>query len=146
MKFIFATLRRESVNISPNVLYELEFAKNANLDFIKPIFDLISNHKIIILSSTQEEIKWSLDIPQFGKGERDSMAICKHRNGIFMTNDKKVVRFCEKSSIKCVDLPALLRFAWTHNIKEKEYILKMVHVIEKKDNTIIKNVSAIFED
>ncbi|MCK5773169.1 MAG: hypothetical protein KAH57_05225 [Thermoplasmata archaeon] len=145
--FIFDSTRRDCIYISTNVLNELEIASEMGYVFVDAIFTMINDKSIKVLSMTEEESLWSIGLPQsFGMGERDSLAICKFRNGIFLSNEKKVNRYCERESIYCLDLPSILRYAWKNGIRSKEEIEKMIQTIEEKDNIKFKNVTAILTD
>ena len=94
-----------------------------------------------------EETLWSIKLPiSFGKGERDSLAICKFRKGLFITNERKIINFCERETIDVLDLPSLLRYLWKSGLKRKEEVKKIVGIIEDKDNIIFVNITNIFQD
>lgn len=92
-QLLFDLSNNQQFFISTNVFAELEEAELLGYDFVKPIFQLIENGQIAVLSMTIEETKWSFQLSSsFGREERDSIAICKFRNGIFFTNERKVRR------------------------------------------------------
>ena len=74
---------------------------------------------------SDKETMWSMKLPSsLGKGERDSLAICKFRKGIFFTNERKVINLCERESIDVLDLLSLLRYIWKSGLKTKDEVKK----------------------
>ena len=147
MNFIFNLTGRSEIYISTSVLHELEEADFHGLEFVKSIMNLIERGMISILSMTNEESRWSMNLPNsFGKGERDSLALCKFRNGIFLTNERKIINFCDRESIYSMNLSSILRYSWTSGLKTKDEVLKMIRQIEKKDNVRFKEITSILED
>ena len=147
INFLFKSTKRDCIFISTNVLNELEIANEMKYSFVESIFTVIRDKRIKVLSMTGEESLWSMELPQsFGKGERDSLAICKFRDGILLSNEKKVNNYCERESIHCLDLPSILRYAWKSGTISQEEIEKMIQKIEEKDNIKFKNASAILKD
>jgi len=147
LNFIFILTGRSEIYISTSVLHELEEADFHGLVFVKPILNLIECGTISILSMTNEESRWSMNLPNsFGKGERDSLALCKYRNGIFLTNERKIINFCDRESIDSMNLSSILRYSWRSGLKTKEEVLKMIRRIEEKDNVRFKEITSILED
>ncbi|MFP4051175.1 MAG: hypothetical protein ACLFVB_05490 [Thermoplasmata archaeon] len=145
-ELLFEIIDREELFISTSVLHELDTAENMGYDFVKVIFDYIDKERISIISMDDEESDLFLELPDsFGKGERESVAISKVRDYIFVSNETKVKNYCDKNDIDIVDLPTLLRRVWKTGLKEKETVNKIVGEIENKDNVIFKDRSIIFE-
>lgn len=145
-ELLFEIIDREELFISTSVLHELDTAENMGYDFVKVIFDYIDKERISIISMDDEESDLFLGLPDsFGKGERESVAISKVRDYIFVSNETKVKNYCDKNDIDIVDLPTLLRRVWKTGLKEKETVNKIVGEIENKDNVIFKDRSIIFE-
>ena len=147
MNLIFEIGRKKKFGISTNVLHELEDARSIGLNFVNKVFELIDKKKISIFSMSDKEIMWSMNLPSsFGKGERDSLAICKFRKGIIFTNERKIINFCERESIAVLDLPSFLRYLWKSGLKSKDEVKKVIKIIEDKDNIKFINVSNIYQD
>lgn len=147
LELLFEIMNREKVHISTYVLHELDMAENVGYAFVQIIFDYIDKERISIISMSDEEVEVYLGLPEsFGKGERESVAISRSRDFIFVTNETKVKNYCEKNCIDIVDLPTLLRRAWKTDVKKKETVKKIVEEIENKDNIIFKHRTMIFEE
>ncbi|MGM0405147.1 MAG: hypothetical protein ACQEQM_03290 [Thermoplasmatota archaeon] len=147
LELLFKIMDREELYISTSVLHELDIAENIGYDFVQTIFDYIDKERISILSMDDEESDLFLNLPDsFGRGERESVAISKSRDYIFVSNETKVKNYCDRNDIDIVDLPTLLRRAWKVGLKEKETVKNIVEEIEDKDNIIFKDRSIIFEE
>lgn len=147
MALLFETVRKKELGISTSVLHELEDARNIGLDFVDKIFQLINNNKILIFSMSDKETMWSMKLPSsFGKGERDSLAICKFRKGILFTNERKIINFCERESIDVLDLPSFLRYLWKSGMQSKKEVKKIIEIIEDKDNIKFVDITNIFQE
>ena len=147
MALLFKTVKKKKLGISTSVLHELEDARNIGLDFVEKIFQLINQNKILIYSMSDKETMWSIKLPSsFGKGERDSLAICKFRKGIFFTNERKIINFCDRESIDVIDLPSFLRYLWKSELKSKKEVKKIIEIIEDKDNIKFVDTTIIFQD
>ncbi len=147
LELLFKIMDRGELYISTSVLHELDIAENIGYDFVQTIFDYIDKERISILSMDDEESDLFLNLPDsFGRGERESVAISKSRDYIFVSNETKVKNYCDRNDIDIVDLPTLLRRAWKVGLKEKETVKNIVEEIEDKDNIIFKDRSIIFEE
>lgn len=139
--FLFDSTKRDYLYISTNVLNELESAREMGYSFVGTIFTEINDKRIKVLSMNEEESLWSMELPtSFGNGERDSS------NGIFLSNEKKVFNYCSRESIRCLDLPSLLRHTWKTGARSKDEVEKIIQTIEEKDNIKFKNTSAILNE
>ena len=147
LDFLFRYTGRMVLYISTNVWSEIEEADYLGYRFIESVIGMINEEKLLVLPMNENEFKWCMSLPpSFGKGERDSLAICKFRNGSFLTNEKKIIRFCDKESIPALDLPTILRHSWRKGLLTRDEVRAMIQVIEEKDKVTFRNVSNIFED
>tara|TARA_Y100000310_G_scaffold278560_1_gene297055 strand:- start:701 stop:1201 length:501 start_codon:yes stop_codon:yes gene_type:complete len=133
--------------ISPNVFEELNKANELGYSYVKKVFDLIDGQKIQIVSPQRDEFLLSQKLPKgFGSGERDSLAITKSRNLIFLTNDKKIINYCGKHEIDCLWLNIVLRLFWRENLLTKGEVNDLIDEIEIKDKIIITDKEGIFSE
>jgi hypothetical protein len=129
------------------VFNEIEEAAYLGFRFVEPVIKVINEGRLLVLSMNDEELKWCMRLPpSFGKGERDSLAICKFRYGLFISNEKKVINFCDKESIPALNLPTILRHSWKKGLQTKDEVMAMMQDIEDKDNIKFKDIINIFED
>lgn len=133
--------------ITPNVLTEINKAKSLNYVHAEKILSFVQEGNITVLQPTEEELIFSVQLPDnFGFGERDSIAMAKKRDYIFLTNERRIVKFCEKEGIACLWLDQLLRMLWRENILSKEQVRELIMEIERYDRLIIMAKESIFTD
>ena len=144
-ELLYDIFNKEILYISPNVFEELKKAKDKGYSFVDRIFYLILKKKLQIISLNQEEILKTINIPNsLAAGEKDSIILCKERNGIFITNEKKVINYCKKEKINYFDLIDILKAMYDLMDYSKEKIISLINKIERKDNIIIRNKEEIF--
>ncbi len=132
--------------ISSNVHNEIMITKEKGYIFVNYVVDLLQKKKIIPLTLTSEEEIKTNKIPlSFSRGERDSLVICKERNGIFVTNERKVINYCKKHSIVYFDLRDILKALYIFIKFSRNEVNKLIKDIEEKDNIIIKDKKEIFD-
>lgn len=147
LELLFEIMDRKELYISTSVLHEIDMAENMGYDFVQIIFDYIDKERISIISMDDKETDLYLDLPDsFGRGERESVAISKSRDYIFVSNETRVKNYCDRNDIDIVDLPTLLRRSWKTGLKEKETVKEIVGEIENKDNIIFKDRTIIFQN
>ena len=147
LEFLFRYTGREVLYISTNVFNEIEEADYLGYLFVEPVMKMIGEESLSVLSMKENEFKWCMSLPpSFGKGERDSLAMCKFRNGIFLTNERKIINFCDNESIPALDLPTIFRHSWRKGLLTKDEVRAMIRLIEEKDNVTFKNISNIFKE
>ncbi|MCZ7391779.1 MAG: hypothetical protein ABOK23_11765 [Candidatus Methanoperedens sp.] len=133
------------LKISPAIYEELVRAKHAGYSFV---YEIITNVEIILL--TEEEYKSFKNLLESRKdlheGECQLIVLCTSRNGILLTNDKAVKKYCNKNNIDFLDLEEILRALKLRKILKHEKLKKLIEDIEKKDLTIIKSKEDILGD
>lgn len=78
-------------------------------------------------------------------GELQGIVLCKLRNGVLLTNDRRAKNFCKTDNIVYFDLKGILRALYKKNVLDGEEIRDLVEAIEEKDNTRIKDFEDVFE-
>lgn len=79
-------------------------------------------------------------------GEAEGIAIAKHRNGIFLTNDSKAIEFCKEKDVKVLSLKEILRKIAAGKLVSKNEMTGLIRDIEDKDNTFIIGIDDILEE
>ena len=146
LELLYGVFNTDVFYISPNVSNEIMIAKEKGYVFVNLVADLLQKKKIISLTLTSEEETKVNKLPlSFSKGERDSLVICKERNGIFATNERKVINYCKKHNIAYFDLRDILKALYMFMKLSKNELSKLIKDIEEKDNIIIKDKKEIFD-
>lgn len=71
--------------------------------------------------------------------------LCKNRNGVLLTNERRAKNFCKRTDIAYFDIKGILRAFYKEKVLKEEEIRSIVKDIEEKDNTRIKGFEEIFE-
>src|SRR3972149_12142236 len=79
-------------------------------------------------------------------GEAEGIVIARNRNGVFLTNDKVAVKFCEQNDIAVLDLKDILKIAARKRIVDEHEMIKIMKDIEVKDNTVIVEWDEILKE
>ncbi|HLD42526.1 MAG TPA: hypothetical protein VJB08_00890 [Candidatus Nanoarchaeia archaeon] len=147
MLLLFSVFREKRLFISPNVFNEITKADELGYEYAKQILNLVKTNSITMVRLSQEESSYKRTLPKsFGRGESDSIAVAKIRNAVFLTNEKKVLNFCEKHGVAALTLNSILRYLWEEEIRTKEYVKELIEEIEKKDKIIVPSKDKIFEE
>jgi len=86
-----------------------------------------------------------LDKTNLGKGEIESIVICKNRGYLFSSMDSKALKFAKNYGVKTISLHAVLRSLLKSNILTEEEAREIIKEIEEKEKTTILNQEYIFE-
>jgi len=78
-------------------------------------------------------------------GEIEPITICKHRNYLFVTDDKKAKNYCDKEGINYFDLHDILRHLFKSKTLSREEIIHLMREIEEKDYRKIKGKKKILK-
>ena len=92
----------------------------------------------------KEYQKLLLEKRTLGKGELEAINISKRRGYIFSSIDAAALRFAEEKGVETLELHSLLRSLWESGTQSKNEVKEIIKEIEKKDNTRIKDVEAVF--
>jgi len=130
--------------ITPRVYEELLVPLRYGYDFPNRIF---SGCRLIIPTSeeTGEFTDLLLKEPRLGRGELESITICKSRNYIFATIDRLSLDFAKSQKVRVVSLHSILKALWVSGNLSKEQVLDLIRQIERKDKTKIKGIEGIFK-
>ena len=124
---------------------ELLEAERIGFTFTEKIF----NSQIEITTILDSELTYFKDIvknKRIHHGEAEGIAIVRNRNGVFLTNDRIAVRFCEQNDVAVLDLKDILRIAAKKKIINETEMIKLINDIEVKDNTVIVEKDEILQE
>ena len=130
--------------MSYSVYNELQKVKNMGFDWADDIFAAVD-----MVFLTQKEIADYTKIisgeRSIHQGEIESIVICKHRDYLFVTDDKKAKDYCDKEEVKYFDLQDILRHLFKSGNLSREGIISLIREIEEKDNRVIKGKENILK-
>ena len=135
----------QEINISQSIYEELARAKRAGYPYLD---DILTEVEIVLLSEDEfKDFRNLLENEEdLHEGECQLIVLCKSREGILITNDKAVKRYCKMNNIDFLDLEDILRALKLKKILTYVELKNLIGDIEKKDWTIIKAKDDILKD
>jgi len=136
-------LSKHRIVITPEIYEELTTSLDYGYTFPLDIFRYLE-----VLYPSEEENegyqKLLIEKRTLGKGELEAISICRHRGYVFSSMDTAALKFAEENGVETLGLHSILRSLWESGMQSKDEIKEIIMEIEKKDNTSIKDVEAIF--
>ncbi len=138
-------LFKNSRLVIPNAVYvELLEAEKMGFSFPRKVFN-----KIELATMSQQELRdfeKTAKNPKIHSGEAEGISIAKNRKGVFLTNDRVAVKFCEQEDMAVLDLKDILRLVARKRIVNETEMMQIIKDIEIKDNTVIVEIDEILEE
>ena len=135
--YLLETVFKGKFLMSYSVYNELQKVKNMGFDWADDVFAAVD-----MVFLTQKEIADYKEIISgdrfIHQGEIESIVICKHRDYLFVTDDKKAKDYCDKKGVNYFDLHDILRHLFKSGNLSGEEIISLIREIEEKDNRVIK--------
>ena len=100
----------DTIYIPPAVEQELQTALAFGRRHVERVLVALTAGMICRIELTAVERSQMATLPsQLHAGEREGIVLCQARKSLFLTNDRRAIRFCEAQAIQVVDLVVLLR-------------------------------------
>ena len=126
--------------ICPAVLSDLEHSKSQLVREVAA--SKLFNH--VSLSKQEDNlIEKIYSRKNLGMGETECIAVCKARDVVLVTNDRKAIDLAEELGVNIVDLETILYSL--KDLTDKNQLRQIIADIESKDKVIIVNKDKIFE-
>jgi len=102
------------------------------------IFDAIRNGDIQILRLTESEQTLTEALPhKLHAGEKEGIVLCQLHNYLFLSNDKRAIRYCQATGIKSINLEALLRALWVQQILSQQEVKTLIQTIQTVEKLVV---------
>ncbi len=124
------------VCITPKVYEELLFPLKYGYDYPKEIFD--RGELITLTEEEQMEYLRLLEDESIGRGEAESLTVCKSRRFLFTSFDKRAVQVARSMGVEVVVVGAIFNALIEKGIATRAEVLKIVKDIEEADNRVLK--------
>nr|AGF93347.1 nucleic acid binding protein [uncultured organism] len=133
------------MHISPNVFEEVKRAEELGYPHAENILAWVRDDIISIACPNESEIELMDKVPSsFGRGERDCVAMAMKRDALIVTNERKVLNYCEENDLAHVRLNTILRELCKKEIMKEKEVRFLINKMEEEDNLIITDISSIF--
>ena len=142
---LFVVFDQEELNIAAAVDEEISVAVSKGFTFADAIMKLQTEGHIFTYQPTTADEKFMISLPDtLGRGECESMAICKRLNALFASNERRVMHHCQENEIRCTNLEQILRALWELEILPLSDVREVVTEIEVKDSLKFQSTDTIF--
>lgn len=103
-------LTSASLYITPHIAEELNVGIKRGVSALTVVLALINSAQINVLQLTKTEKAMQLHLPKkLAQGEAEAIAVCRQRNLLFITHDRKAANYCDRKGIPCIRLKDLLQ-------------------------------------
>lgn len=135
----------DTIYIPPAVEQELQTALAFGRHHVERILAALDAGMICRMELTVAERAQMAVLPShLHAGERESIVLCQARKGLFLTNDRRAIRFCEAQAIQVVDLVVLLRSLWTRQIVTQDEVKEMVAAMAQIEHLTLSEFQRTF--
>lgn len=63
--------------------------------------------------------------------------LCQLHNYLFLSNDKRAIRYCQATGIKSINLEALLRALWVQQILSQQEVKTLIQTIQTVEKLVV---------
>lgn len=146
LPLLFTIFSENLLNISAGVEIEVRIGVTNHFNFSRDIMELHSQGRIRTCHPTAlDRQSMAAMPPSLGLGERESIAICKRLNSIFVSNERRVKHHCRDYGVDCVNLVEILRALWELGILTQADVRNIIAEIEARDNLKFRAPDTIFK-
>lgn len=141
ISLLLKTLRVDVIYVSPGVHDELAAGQAAGVEHLGVIENLVSAGSLRLIDLTDEDRTHMASLPpSFKRGEREAVAIAMRTSATLLSNEKRVVNFCLRQGVKCLDLVTLLRYVWLRGVATRAEVRTLIRQMERVEGLVIKGV------
>ena len=121
------------VGITPMVYEELQVPLMHGYTYPDEIFN---KAELVTISGDEQRdyLKLMDEHSKIGKGEIESMVVCRKRGFLFSSFDKKAIFVAKESGVKVMVTGAIFKGFMLKGVATKEEVLKILQDIETSDN------------
>lgn len=135
----------DTIYIPPAVEQELQTALAFGRRHVERVLAALTAGMICRIELTVAERAQMATLPShLHAGEREGIVLCQARKSLFLTNDRRAIRFCEAQAIQVVDLVVLLRSLWTRQIVTQDEVKEMVAAMAQIEHLTLSEFQRTF--
>ncbi len=143
---LLAEIFKDDRIVIPNAVYvELLEADRMGFSFTEKIFNS-QIEMTTMIGSELSDFKNIVKNKKIHHGEAEGIVIARNRNGVFLTNDRVAVKFCEQNDVAVLDLKDILKIAARKKIIGETEMDEIIEDIEVRDNTVIVEREEILKE
>jgi predicted nucleic acid-binding protein len=147
LPLLFDILHEDVIYISPSVHQELLEGLAYGVSYLAEVIRLVERGKLKVLEITEQDRRQVASLPpSFGPGEKEATVLCLREKASLLSNEKRVVNYCLRNDITCLNLKALLRLLWKDGLVSKAKVKTMMVQMTKVEGIVFKTTKEIFAD
>ena len=125
------------VGITPMVYEELQTPLMHGYEYPDEIFN---KAELVTISEEEQRnyLKLKEEHSKIGKGELESMVVCRKRGFLFSSFDKKAISVAKESGVSVITSGAIFKGLLLKGIATKKEVLKILQDIETLDNRLLE--------
>lgn len=144
---LFDILHEDVIYIPPSVHRELLDGLAHGVSYLAEAVRLVENGKLKVLEITEQDRQQMVSLPtSFGLGEKEGVVLCSREQAFLLSNEKRVVNYCLRNDITCLDLKALLRLLWKDGLVSQAKVKTIMVRMTKVEDIVFKTTKEIFAD
>jgi predicted nucleic acid-binding protein len=102
--------------------------------YLSPVLQAIAANQIEVIDLSSAEKSLMSGMPaKLNAGESEAIAFSQTRRATLLSNDKRAIRYCERQSIKVLNLADILRLLWIKRVitqKEVKSLIAKMKAVE----------------
>lgn len=125
------------VGITPMVYEELQTPLMHGYTYPDEIFN---KAELVTISEEEQRdyLKLKVEHSKIGKGELESIVICRRRGFLFSSFDKKAVSIAKEFGVNVITAGAIFKGLLLKGVATKKEVLKILRDIESSDNRLLE--------
>ena len=128
----------ETIHIPPAVEKELQVALVHGKTHVERVLQALEAGGIQPIKLTEAERLLMPTLPaKLHAGEREAIVICQARQHLFLTNDKRAVRYCKLNGIDTLKLEMLLRLLWIRRIMSQDEVKTLIGTMATVEKLVL---------
>lgn len=129
----------DEIFIPQAVEQELQAGLTYGKSHLNRVFQAISLGEIQVLHLTAHERALTTPLPRkLHAGEREGIILCQVRKHLFLSNDKRAIRYCQANGISNVNLEAFLRLLWIRGILSRTEVKGLINTMQAVERLTLK--------
>lgn len=146
LDLLLQALKTPHLVIPRAVQAELQIGLDRQYPFFETIGAWLTSGQIQVVDLTPEALLQATTLPpSFGAGEREALMLAQLAAGVLLTNEKRVVNYCHRQALVCLNLSQLLRLLWKDGLAAQAEVQAFMESMSAHEGLVFKNSGRIFE-
>lgn len=141
LPLLFRLFPNNVIYIPPAVQQELQVGLERGQAYLQMTLDAVTEGQLQVLPLSDREQHLAEQLPRkLNLGEQEAIALTQSRRARLLSNDKRVVRYCQTHQLKVVDLADVLRLLWTRRVITHAKVEQLITRMQQVENLVLSQV------